>query len=65
MVGNRRFTKQAGLSKVFNGHNLGTKKLTEVYSEFYFCDTYWPAFRKIDFLRALRLYDQNQRRFGK
>lgn len=35
------------------------------YSEFYFCDTYWPAFRKIDFLRALRSYDQRQRRFGK
>jgi len=36
-----------------------------VYSEFYFCDTYWPAFRKIDFLRALRSYDQRKRRFGK
>ena len=35
------------------------------YSEFYFCDTYWPAFRKIDFLRALRSYDLRQRRFGK
>ncbi len=35
------------------------------YSEFYFCDTFWPAFRKIDFLRALRSYDQRQRRFGK
>jgi len=35
------------------------------YSEFYFCDTYWPAFRKIDFLRALRSYDQRQRRFGR
>ena len=36
-----------------------------VYSEFYFCDTNWPAFRKIDFLRALRDYDRRQRRFGK
>lgn len=35
------------------------------YSEYYFCDTYWPAFRKIDFLRALRAYDQRQRRFGR
>ena len=26
------------------------------YSEFYFCDAYWPAFRKVDFLRALRSY---------
>jgi short-chain Z-isoprenyl diphosphate synthase len=36
-----------------------------VYSEFYFCDTYWPAFRRIDFLRALRAFDQRQRRFGR
>jgi short-chain Z-isoprenyl diphosphate synthase len=36
-----------------------------VYSEFYFCDTYWPAFRKIDFLRALRNFNQRQRRFGR
>ena len=36
-----------------------------VYSEFYFCDTNWPAFRKIDFLRALRDYHNRQRRFGR
>lgn len=35
------------------------------YSEFYFCDTNWPAFREIDFLRALRSFDERQRRFGK
>ena len=35
-----------------------------VYSEFYFCDTYWPSFRKIDFLRALRAYSERKRRFG-
>jgi short-chain Z-isoprenyl diphosphate synthase len=35
------------------------------YSEYYFCDTNWPAFRKIDFLRALRSFDERQRRFGK
>jgi undecaprenyl diphosphate synthase len=35
------------------------------YSEFYFCDTNWPAFRKIDFLRALRDYNQRQRRYGR
>jgi short-chain Z-isoprenyl diphosphate synthase len=34
------------------------------YSEFYFSDVYWPAFRKIDFLRAIRAYQQRQRRFG-
>lgn len=25
-------------------------------SELYFCDVYWPGFRRIDFLRALRTY---------
>jgi short-chain Z-isoprenyl diphosphate synthase len=35
------------------------------YSEFYFCDSNWPAFRKIDFLRALRSYHERQRRFGR
>ena len=34
------------------------------YSEFYFCDAHWPAFRKIDFLRAIRSYQQRDRRFG-
>jgi short-chain Z-isoprenyl diphosphate synthase len=34
------------------------------HSEFYFCDAYWPAFRKVDFLRALRSYAQRERRFG-
>ena len=36
-----------------------------VHSEFYFCDTLWPDFRKIDFLRALRAYGTRQRRYGK
>jgi short-chain Z-isoprenyl diphosphate synthase len=35
-----------------------------VYSEFYFCDVHWPAFRKIDFLRAVRAFQQRERRFG-
>ena len=35
------------------------------YSEIWFTDTYWPAFRKIDFLRALRDFSQRSRRFGK
>ncbi len=35
------------------------------YSELYFCETYWPLFRKIDFLRAIRTYQQRDRRFGK
>jgi len=35
------------------------------YSEFYFCDVQWPAFRKIDFLRAIRSYQRRHRRFGR
>ena len=35
------------------------------YSEFYFADSSWPAFREIDFLRALREFDKRQRRFGR
>jgi len=34
------------------------------YSEFYFLDVYWPSFRKIDLMRAIRGYQQRQRRFG-
>jgi short-chain Z-isoprenyl diphosphate synthase len=33
-------------------------------SEFYFCEAYWPAFRKVDFLRALRSYAERERRYG-
>jgi short-chain Z-isoprenyl diphosphate synthase len=35
------------------------------YSEFYFSDVHWPAFRRIDFLRAIRSYQRRQRRFGR
>lgn len=35
------------------------------YSEFYFCDVLWPAFRRIDFLRAVRTYQHRGRRYGK
>ena len=34
------------------------------YCEYYFCDVVWSAFRKIDFLRALRSYQARERRFG-
>jgi len=34
------------------------------HSEYYFCEAYWPAFRHVDFLRALRSYAARQRRFG-
>jgi short-chain Z-isoprenyl diphosphate synthase len=34
------------------------------HSEFYFCEAYWPDFRKVDFLRAIRAYAARGRRFG-
>jgi short-chain Z-isoprenyl diphosphate synthase len=34
------------------------------HSEFYFCEAYWPDFRHVDFLRALRAYAERERRFG-
>ena len=36
-----------------------------VHSEFYFCEVNWPAFRRIDFLRALRDYAGRERRMGR
>jgi len=35
------------------------------YSELCFLDVYWPDFRKIDLLRAIRTYQRRSRRFGK
>lgn len=35
------------------------------YSELYFTEVYWPAFRMIDFWRAIRIFQQRERRFGK
>ena len=35
------------------------------YSELYFCDVYWPEFRRIDFWRAIRSYQARERRFGR
>ncbi|MGV1004105.1 MAG: isoprenyl transferase [Candidatus Nanopelagicales bacterium] len=34
------------------------------HSEFYFCEAYWPDFRHIDFLRAMRDYAARERRYG-
>jgi tritrans,polycis-undecaprenyl-diphosphate synthase [geranylgeranyl-diphosphate specific] len=34
------------------------------YSELCFIDVHWPAFRKRDFLRTLRMYQGRQRRYG-
>ncbi|MDR2254379.1 MAG: isoprenyl transferase [Bifidobacteriaceae bacterium] len=36
-----------------------------VHTEYYFCEAYWPAFRKVDFLRALRSYAARERRLGR
>ncbi len=36
-----------------------------VYSEYHFTDVNWPAFRRIDFLRAIRTYQARDRRFGR
>jgi len=34
------------------------------HSEFYFCEAYWPDFRHVDFLRAIRAYAERHRRYG-
>ncbi|MBD3171181.1 di-trans,poly-cis-decaprenylcistransferase [Candidatus Bathyarchaeota archaeon] len=34
------------------------------YSELFLVDVYWPNFRKIDLMRAIRGYQMRQRRFG-
>ena len=36
-----------------------------VYSELYFTDVNWRDFRRRDYLRALREYQERQRRFGR
>lgn len=35
-----------------------------VHSEYYFCEVYWPDFRRVDFLRAVRDYAARERRHG-
>ncbi|MDH6143658.1 isoprenyl transferase [Kitasatospora acidiphila] len=35
------------------------------YAEMHFVDAFWPAFRRVDFLRALRSYANRERRYGK
>lgn len=35
------------------------------YAEFVFVDVFWPAFRRVDFLRAIRDFSRRERRFGK
>ena len=35
------------------------------YAEFVFADVYWPAFRRVDYLQALRDFSRRERRFGR
>lgn len=35
------------------------------YAEYSFVDVYWPAFRRVDFLRALRDFTKRDRRYGR
>jgi short-chain Z-isoprenyl diphosphate synthase len=35
------------------------------YAEYSFIDVFWPAFRRVDFLRALRDFTRRERRFGR
>ncbi|MGH3362230.1 MAG: isoprenyl transferase [Nocardioides sp.] len=47
------------------GQRLGGFLLWQsAHSEFYFCEAYWPDFRRVDFLRAIRAYALRERRFG-
>ena len=43
--------------------NLNRKR-DVAFAEFAFVDPYWPAFRKVDLLRALRDFTRRERRFG-
>ncbi|MHB1304605.1 MAG: polyprenyl diphosphate synthase [Acidiphilium sp.] len=35
-----------------------------VHSELHFCEAHWPAFRRIDYLRAIRSFQRRERRYG-
>lgn len=35
------------------------------HAEYYFCEAYWPSFRRVDYLRALRSYTTRDRRLGR
>ena len=48
-------------TRVANG---ATVLWQSAHSEFYFTDAPWPAFRKISFLRAIRLFQQRRRRLA-
>uniref|UniRef100_UPI003FED5822 isoprenyl transferase n=1 Tax=Alloprevotella sp. TaxID=1872471 RepID=UPI003FED5822 len=35
------------------------------YTEFYFCDTFWPDFHEADLCRAIEWFQNRERRYGK
>lgn len=35
------------------------------YTEFYFCDTYWPDFHETDLCKAIAWFQNRERRYGK
>ena len=35
------------------------------YTEFYFCDTFWPDFHEADLMKAIEWYNNRERRYGK
>ena len=35
------------------------------YTEFYFCDTFWPDFHEADLCKAIEWFQNRERRFGK
>ena len=47
-------------------HRISNFLLWQIaYSELYFADVFWPDMRKIDFLRAIRSFQQRKRRLGR
>jgi undecaprenyl pyrophosphate synthase len=68
MDGNRRWARQMGMATVGQPdpdlviRTSGERRMSNFLlwqmagAELYFCDAYWPAFREIDFMRALRSF---------
>jgi undecaprenyl diphosphate synthase len=47
-------------------HRLSNYLLWQgAYSEFYFTETLWPDFRKVEFAKALESFAKRDRRYGK
>ncbi len=77
MDGNRRWARRQGMADPSLGHQYGAHHVENVLNWcektgirhvtvfVYFCEAYWPAFREIDFLRALRSFAARQRRYGR